>query len=133
MGQERYKAGTPVWCNGYQGVVVTTRSTPGGRVEVRLSSGTISVDPADDREILPRVTPDVPRRRLEDLVWRHTHRDGRSRRDGGTRCVLVLREPDGTPAPSPLGALTDAELMKKLPSNILTALVKERRGGGSSR
>jgi hypothetical protein len=58
----------------------------------------------------------VPRKRLEALVWKHTHRDFRGKLEDGTKTVLV-----GTPAGTCLIALTnmtDAELLAKLPARV---------------
>ena len=53
------------------------------------------------------------RKKLEQLVWRYTHRDYRGVVDG-IKTVLISRGGKGTCLES-LSSLTDAELLDKLP------------------
>jgi len=57
------------------------------------------------------------RKQLESLVWRHTHRDFKGKREDGTRCVNHLVPEYGT-CSVPLASLTDAELLGKLPARV---------------
>lgn len=53
--EEFYRAGDPVWCNGYPGVVRQSQ-TP-GMVDVQLERGLVTVDPADAQTVQHRDLP----------------------------------------------------------------------------
>lgn len=115
--------GRQVWCGGYQGEVVDVDQPSQGQVRVRIASGVIVVN---DHAVVPRRTPDVPRARLEALAWRHERPDRKSRRRDGTRCVIVHLGNDDVleGRQQAIESLTDAQLMAKLPTDVLDQLAR---------
>ena len=57
----------------------------------------------------------LSRKNLKTLAWRHAHRDSKSKRADGTRCVLHFVEGSGT-CLVPLASLTVAQLVRKIPT-----------------
>ena len=64
-------------------------------------------------------TPD--RKKLEALVWKHTHRDFKGKREDGTRVVCHHVPAHGT-CSVPVASLTEAELLALLPRTVREAL-----------
>lgn len=61
--------------------------------------------------------PAITRKKLEALVWKHTHRDFKGTSADGTRTVLHYLSNVGTCAVS-LASLSDEELIAKLPLSL---------------
>lgn len=72
----------------------------------------------EDVEVEPvYVYTTMPRAKLEALVWKHTHKDYKGKREDGTKVVLMNRGANGT-CSEPLSALSEEELLDKLPAKI---------------
>lgn len=66
----------------------------------------------------------MDRKKLEALVWRHTHRDFRGVGDDGVRRVLHLNRATGGTESWPLSSFTDDELIAKLPQRVRVGLTE---------
>lgn len=59
----------------------------------------------------------MTREKLEDLVWKHTHKDYKGIGEDGTRTVLHRSCTHGT-CIVPLSSLTEIQLQQKLPAKV---------------
>jgi hypothetical protein len=61
----------------------------------------------------------ITRKKLEALVWKHTHEDFKGKREDGTKCVLHMETgvTYGTESWS-LSKFTDSQLIAKLPRSV---------------
>lgn len=59
----------------------------------------------------------IERKKLEALVWKHTHRDFKGKREDGTKCVLHFSPSEGTCSVT-LSSLSDSQLRDKLPRKV---------------
>lgn len=60
------------------------------------------------------------RKKLEALLWKHTHRDFRGKLDDGSKTVL-MGTAQGTVSVC-IAGMTDAEIIEKLPRSIRETL-----------
>jgi hypothetical protein len=68
------------------------------------------------------------RKKLEALLWKNTHKDFRGSIDG-EKNVLINRGGEGT-CLVPLSALTDEELLGKLPKRLMVLKEEDRTRAG---
>jgi hypothetical protein len=116
-----------VWWRGYQAVVdrasTTAKNPPSARAEARSARGTARVPRVNSTDdVVPRSLTSVPRRRLEALAWRHAspdERDGVPTTAGTVNRRLRIRRGDQEPILLPVAQITDAELMMKIPTDVL--------------
>jgi hypothetical protein len=57
------------------------------------------------------------RHKLEALVWKHKHRDYKTKTNGGEKLVLILREGKGT-CLEPLSEMSEEDLLGLLPVDV---------------
>jgi hypothetical protein len=63
------------------------------------------------------------RKKLEALLWKHTHRDYRLKRANGEKCVLHNEVGHGT-CLVPIASLTDEQVLEKLPKLVREQLTQ---------
>lgn len=59
----------------------------------------------------------MERKKLEALVWKHTHKDFKGKLPDGTKTVLFNSDKNGTCLVT-LAGLTDEQLIAKLPKKV---------------
>jgi hypothetical protein len=63
----------------------------------------------------------IPRKKLEALVWKHTHSDFKGKALDGSKCVLHFVTNVGTCSVA-IKSFTDEELIAKLPARVRETL-----------
>lgn len=127
---KRARSATPVWWRGYQAVLradgdAAQGEVVTGRIEVIPGAGRRPARVAEHAEdpVRPRILPDIPRRRLEELAWRHAHASERGL-VGKTRLLQARLGDDQEPRLVAIDELSDAQLMMKIPLDRLARLAR---------